>query len=157
MMDAVIARHDAQRKNRQPAQGLPPLKKVNQSENRSLPLLKKLLQQFRIDSRRRNVTAQPVHCQQAQRKQHAIAQIGRAEYVPENAWIGCSSQDFDLASGGRVIFCSSGRLKACACTVSATFNSPSPKIFQAFALHLQHAQPVQRSSGEIVSPAPKKR
>ena len=75
-------RHDPQRENRQPAQ-IAAAEQIDQPQHRSLALLEQLLQQFRIDARRRNVSAQAIHRQQTQRKQHPVPQVGRAENVPD--------------------------------------------------------------------------
>src|SRR5580698_5632269 len=97
---------------------------------RRLSPLEHVLQQGRVDSRRRNVSAQAVHRQHAQREQNAVTQIRRAENIPncQEQLVHCRTSTFPPAA---VIFASADLLNACACTVNATFSSPLPRIFSA--------------------------
>ncbi len=75
-------RHDAERENRQPAK-IAAAEKIDNAEHRALILLEELLERIGVDSGRGNESAEAIHRQQGQRKQHAIAQVGRAEDVPK--------------------------------------------------------------------------
>src|SRR4029077_6531994 len=66
--------HDVQSENRQPAE-LSAGKQVHEAQQTAFVLLEELLQFVRIHTRRGNVSAQAVHCQQTKREQNALAQV----------------------------------------------------------------------------------
>src|SRR5713226_1284685 len=75
-------RHDAERENRQAAQ-VAAAEQVEDSQNRTLPLLEKALQHAGVDARRGDMHADAVHREQRQGKQHPVPQIRDAEEVAE--------------------------------------------------------------------------
>src|ERR1700690_168748 len=75
-------RHDAERKNRQPAK-IAAAEEIENAEHRALALVEKLRQEDGVNARRGNKSAEAVHPQQRQRKQDTIAQVRRAEDIPK--------------------------------------------------------------------------
>ena len=73
-------RHDAEREDRQPAQ-LAAAEQIDEAQEGAPVLVEELRQLIGVDTRRRNVSAEPVHRQQPKREQNALSQIGNAEYV----------------------------------------------------------------------------
>ncbi len=106
----------------------PPLKRSIMPSTEPRLCSNKLLQQVGVDSRRGDKRAETIHPQQRQRKQHTITQVRRAENVSK-----CLDQllHFRISTlpPAPVIFSCADLLKAWACTVRATFSSPSPRIF----------------------------
>ncbi len=75
-------RHDAQRKNRQPAE-VAAAEQVNDAQDRALILLEELRQHVGVDARRGQEGAQAIHRQHRQREQQPLAQVRNPEHVGE--------------------------------------------------------------------------
>src|SRR4029077_20940659 len=143
-------RHDAESENRQPTE-IAAAEQVDDAEYRTLALLEQFLEKLGVDSGRGNESTESIHPQQRQRKQNAITQVRRAENISK-----CLDQllHFRISTfppAAAILSCAD-LLKACAWTVSATFNSPLPSTFKPFRF-ARTIPWAMRASGVTVSPA----
>src|SRR5918994_2056360 len=74
--------HDAQRKDRHPRQ-VASREQVVEPEHRVARLLREHGQRLGVHAGRRDMVPNPIHGEQREREQHAIAQLGDLEDVPE--------------------------------------------------------------------------
>ena len=117
-------RHDAQGENRQPPQ-VAAAEQIDKAQHRASVLLEELRQPVAVDPRRRDVAADAIHRQQAEREQHALAQVGNPEDVRQLIQHYCKTSNLPPAL---VIFSCADFENLCACTVIAVFSSPLPRI-----------------------------
>src|SRR6185437_7794430 len=143
-------RHDAERENREPAQ-VAAAEEIEHNHGRTLILIEKLPQQRRIDSGRGHERADAIDAQQREGKEHTSAQVRRAENIT-NRFGQLLHRRTSAFPPARSIFSRADLLNLCARTVSATFNSPSPRIFTPSRIARTMPCPESRS-GVTVSPA----
>src|SRR5439155_16222297 len=144
--------HDAQCENRQ-ALKLPAGEQIYESKKRPAALLEELRQLVRVHARGRNVSAQPVHRQQGQRKQDAFTQVRNSEDVRQLLKHYCKTSNLPPAL---VIFSCADFENLCACTVIADLSSPSPRILTGCLVLITPA--LRSTSGVmVVSPSAARR
>src|SRR5208337_4434514 len=103
-----------------------------------------------IDPRSRDVAANAIHRQQAEREQHALAKVRNAEDVRQLLEHYCKTSNLPPAL---VIFSCADLENLCACTVSAIESSPSPRILTGCLVLMTPA--LRNTSGVmVVSPRP---
>src|SRR5258708_7758957 len=106
---------------------------------------------MRIDPGRGQKRAQAIHSQHGEREQKPLAQVRDTEHVGER-FKELVHGKISTLPPAREIFSSADLLNLCARTVSAVFNSPSPKtLMSARAWRIIPA--AIKSSGVTVSPA----
>src|SRR5207302_10320301 len=143
---------DAQRKHGAPPE-IAAAEQIDNAQDRTLALLNQLPQNIGVDTGRGQEGAQPIHGQYSQSKQDPPAQIGNPKHIGES-FEKLVHDTRSTLPPARAIFSSAERLKACARTVSATFSSPSPRIFMGReALCVKPRS--RKESGVTTSPAAK--
>src|SRR5208282_4616273 len=137
-------RHDAERENREPPQ-VAAAEQIDEAEHRAPVLLEKLRQAVAVDPGRRDVAADAIHRQQAEREQHALAKVGNPEDVRQLFQHYCKTSNLPPAL---VIFSCADLENLWACTVSATESSPLPRTFTGCLVLITPA--LRSTSGVIV-------
>src|SRR5262249_35244840 len=111
--------HDAQREDRHLRQ-VPAREHVVEAEHGVLELIRELKNRVVVDAGNRDVLPDSIHAEQAQREQHAVAQIGNGKEVLQ-ALVHASCS---VAPPAAAIFSAAFPLNLCACTVSFLPTSP---------------------------------
>src|ERR1019366_5635671 len=140
-------RHDAQCENRQPPQ-VAAAEQVYKAQHRAPVLLEELRQSVAVDPRRRDVAADAIHRQQAEREQHALAQVGNQEDIRQLFEHYCKTSNLPPAL---VIFSCADFENLWAWTVIATVSSPVPRILTG---DLPFTTPAFFSDSGVISVSP---
>src|SRR5208283_1635646 len=140
-------RHDAQGENREPPQ-VAAAEQIDKAQHRAPVLLEELRQPVAVDPGRRDVAADAIHRQQAEREQHALAQVGNPEDVRQLIQHYCKTSNLPPAL---VIFSCADFENLCACTVIAVVSSPLPRTLTGC---LPFTTPAFFSTSGVISVSP---